>query len=214
MMGDHDDSLLPPSRGDFAPTPSGLTPNTRSEAEAALTLNSSLQTESAAPTTPLPSYSGNMQSFMGVGGGNENVDGTDEAQKAYSKPPGPLRTSSTNYEKALLEARKQSSASSDLISPTTSNDPTNIIDENKVASPTATTPFPAPGQGVVPLNPMVPKGQGEAVKRAKPTGMTLGELGRQPSFNQQDFKHLHASGLMVPPKPDAGYDSGVEGTQK
>lgn len=211
-MGDTNDLLLPPSSGDFTPaTPSGLTPNTRSEAEAALTLNSSLQTESAAPTTPLPSHADNMQPGMGVGGGHGNVDGTDEAQQAYNRPPGPIRASSANYEKALREARKQSSASSNIISPTVSTDSTSILNENKVASPiSATTPFPAPGQGVVPLNPPLNKGQSDTIKKSKPPGMTLGLSGRQPSFKEQDIKHLYASTLMVPVKDDAGYNSGTE----
>lgn len=214
-MGDTHDSLLPPSIGDFAPaTPSGLTPNTRSEAEAALTLNSSLQTESAAPTTPLPPRQDNMQSYIGVGGGDEYVDAADEAQKAYSRPPGPIRASSTNYEKALLEARKQS-ASSNTLSSTGSADSTSILDENKVSSPVPiTTPFPAPGQGVVPLNPPIGKAQSDVIKKAKPSGMTLGALGRQPSFKEQDIKHVYASTLMVPVKDDPGYNSGAEETTK
>jgi hypothetical protein len=155
-----------------------------------------------------------MQPYMGVGGVNESVDGTDEAQKAYSRP-GPIRTSSANYEKALREARKQSSASSSTLSPTASTDSTSILDENKVASPvTTTTPFPAPGQGVVPLNPPIGKGQSDVIKKAKPTGMTLGTLGRQPSFKEQDIKHVYASNLMVPVKDDPGYNSGTEETTK
>lgn len=79
------------------------------------------------------------------------------------------------------------------------------------ASPMAAAPFPPPGQGVVPLHTGVGTGQAEAVRRAKPTGMNLGELGRQPSFNEQDLKHLYSAAWMKPPeKEDKGYGSGTE----
>ena len=81
---------MPPSQGSFAaPTPSGLTPNTRSEAEAIFDFNAMQQTDSAAPTE----------------------DGLNEAQRAYKRPGGPIRASSMNYERALAAIRGQASAS-------------------------------------------------------------------------------------------------------
>jgi hypothetical protein len=42
--------------------------------------------------------------------------------------------------------------------------------------------------------------------------MKLGDLGRQPSWSQQDYKHIYSAPLMNPPKnDDAGYSSGMEG---
>jgi len=200
-MGDNLE--LPPSTGTFTPgTPSGLTPNTRSEAEAALTLNSIAQTDSAAPTTPLTS-SENMPPM-----GEESMT---EAQKAWRKPAGPIRTSSTNYVTALAEAHKDPSLSSVLSSDSMSASGRSITGET-VASPTSTgtAAFPPPGQGVVPLHTGVGTGQAEAIKRAKPTGLSLGALGRQQSWNAQDLKHVYSANLMVPVK-DAGYESGAEG---
>lgn len=217
-MGDAQPTLLPPSSGTFTPaTPSGLTPNTRSEAEAALTHNITTQTDSAAPTTPLPTGAHNMYPYMGAGGGNTlegEADGVDEAQRAYRRPAGPLRTSSTHYEAALREARKQSSASSNLSADTSPTSPTNILGEGKVASPiTSTIPFPPPGQGVVPLHSGVGAGQTEAVKKARPHGLSLGHLGRQPSWSEQDMKHIYTAGLMAKVEGDAGYASGAEGKE-
>ncbi|PSN70719.1 hypothetical protein BS50DRAFT_485741 [Corynespora cassiicola Philippines] len=193
-MGDARPSLLPPSRGSFTPaTPSGLTPNTRSEAEAALTLNSVSQTDSAAPTTPLAPGTAYIIS---------------EAQRAYRRPPGPLRTSSTNYEQALKKAHEEVSASSDLSADTKS--PVNLVG-GPVGSPTASVPFPPPGQGVVPLHSGVGMQQAEALKRAKPRGMSLGSLARQQSWNEQDMRHVYTAALMGEVKGDAGYSSGTEG---
>ncbi|CAI6235068.1 unnamed protein product [Periconia digitata] len=80
--------LLPTNTLAGAITPSGLTPTTRSEAEAALTHNTSTQTDSAAP--PFSTTSTNPR--------RTNL----------------IRASSTHYEAALQEAHDQASASSDL----------------------------------------------------------------------------------------------------
>lgn len=214
-MGDAQATLLPPARGSFTPaTPSGLTPNTRSEAEAALTHNSMAQTDSAAPTTPLRTLHENMYSGMRPSGGRAHVDdvddGTTEAQKAYRRPAGPIRTSSTNYETALRESHRQASVASDLSADTMA--PVDYTDKAKVESPVSTTlPFPPPGQGVVPLHPGVGSGQAEVVKRARPTGLSLGDLSRKQSWSQQDMRHMLQGQLMSPIKGDAGYDSGTEG---
>jgi hypothetical protein len=195
-MGDTSDSLLPPSTQDpLTPaTPSGLTPNTRSEAEAALSLNSTSQTDSAAPTTPLP-----------------HTENGNEAQKAYRHPLGPIRTSSTNYEAALRDAHKQASASSDM-STDTAVPMTDMTNLTKVDSPLSSTmPFPPPGQGVVPLHTGIGSGQSDVVKKVRPSGLTLGDLGRQMSWSEQDRRHLMQGGLMSAIKEDAGYGSGHEG---
>jgi len=121
-------SLLPPQPdATFAdPTPSGLTPSTRSEAEAIFFQNATKQTDSAAPDPSLT---------------------VDEARAAYRRP-GVLRTSSANYERALKMSHGQGSASSDLAAD--SGTPENMAGAGTVTSPTQSSSFPAPGQGVVP----------------------------------------------------------------
>jgi len=179
-------SLLPPSDGDFAmATPSGLTPGTRSEAEEAFALNATAQTDSAAP---------------------DPVTLT-EAQKAYRRPGIP-RTSSTNYENALLRA-KEASASSEMSTDTVTDE--NVTGTGTVMSPTGSTPFPPPGQGVVPLNyGHVGASQGEPVKKTRSRGLSLSGLARQQSWSEQDFKQVYNSKLVEETKNDGGYGTGAE----
>jgi len=181
-------------------TPSQLTPNTRSEAEAALTANSAAQTDSAAPTTPLPdaaarfeatyALAGRGRGFMTAntdGGGAENPNGAasavDEAKLAYRRPPNPTRTGSSNYAEALRA----------------SAEPGTMLPEAII-----------PEKGVVPLKTGVGEGQAEAVKRVRPTGLSLGDLGRKQSWSTQDFKHIHSERLMAKGEGDAGYSSAAE----
>jgi hypothetical protein len=183
-MGDAE----PPSRlelphrssNNFPGTPSGLTPNTRSEAEAALTLNSTIQTESAAPTTPLP-----INNIMAWDGTKDYEENMTEAQKAWRKPAGLVRTSSTNYATALAEAQKEPSLQSVLSNDSVTESGRDITGAETVASPisTTTSAFPPPGQGVVPLHTGVGTGQAQAINRAKPSGLSLGTLARQQSWN-------------------------------
>lgn len=88
-----------------------------------------------------------------------------------------------------------------------------------IASPTSATPspFPAvldsidPKQGVVPLNPGIGQGQQEAVKKARGRGLSLGMLGRQQSWSEQDMKHVYSAGWMGEVKGEGvatGYESG------
>lgn len=185
-------SLLPPSDGTFGvPTPSGLTPNTRSEAEAALTHNSIAQTDSAAPDPA-----------------SITENGTDEAQRAYRRP-GVARTSSTNYENALRRAQ-EASVSSNMSTDTDRAD--NVTGAEVVASPTSSvTPFPPPGQGVVPLNyGAVGATQGDAIKKTRSRGLSLSSLAQQQGWNEQDFRRVYSSDLMEEPsKNEAGYSSGL-----
>ncbi|KAF2654872.1 hypothetical protein K491DRAFT_716751 [Lophiostoma macrostomum CBS 122681] len=227
-MGDATSTLLPPSTGTFTPgTPSALTPNTRTEAEAALTHNTIAQTDSAAPTTPL-AYGGNGSSSFPPG--SDSADKLTEAQRSYRRPAGPLRTSSTNYEKARLEALGQDSVSSDVSletrlsrtdesTTTTTTSTSGAGTGTGIASPTSATPspFPAvldsidPKQGVVPLNPGIGQGQQEAVKKARGRGLSLGMLGRQQSWSEQDMKHVYSAGWMGEVKGEGvatGYESG------
>jgi hypothetical protein len=188
-------TLLPPSDGTFGvPTPSGLTPNTRSEAEKAFFQNSLAQTDSAAPD----------QSVM------------DEAHQAYRRPGIP-RTSSTNYENALRNAHHQSSVSSDMSAHTdVPGEATgNATGEATTASPTSTTPFPQAGQGVVPLNyGSVSAGQADAVKKSRSRGLSLGGLARQQSWNEQDYKRLYNADLLSDVnKDEGGYDSVARDTK-
>ncbi|KAF2503201.1 hypothetical protein BU16DRAFT_533464 [Lophium mytilinum] len=190
-------------------TPSQLTPNTRSEAEAALTANSQAQTDSAAPTTPLPdaaarfeaihalaaSKSGYMAaSTDGAGEKTQGRDGADdEAKLAYRRAP--ARTSSSNYAEALVGAG---------MSPVPHTSA--VYEEPGRMSPDSI----AAGKGVVPLKTGVGEGQAEAVKRAKPVGLKLGDLGRKQSWSPEDFKHVYSERLMVKGNEDPGYSSTVE----
>jgi hypothetical protein len=185
-MSNSPNNLLPPSAGDFGiATPSGLTPGTRSEAEAAFTLNAEAQTDSAAPDPTLT-----------------------EAQTAYRRPGIP-RASSYNYENAIRRAQ-QSSVSSDLSTTTEASE--NISGAGTVASPPlANTPFPPPGQGVVPLNyGHVGAAQGDTMKKTRSRGLSLSALARQQSWNEEDFKHVYSTQLVEETKIDAGYGSGAE----
>ncbi len=168
------------------PTPSGLTPNTRSEAEAIFFQNATKQTESAAPD---PSIA------------------TDEARRAYRRPD-MVRASSANYERALRMAHAQSSASSDL---GTNNEYSyNIAGSANVASPSQSSPFPAPGQGVVPDYSAVGLSHGDSLKKTRSRGLSLGALAQQQSWNEQDYKRLYNADLMAEVKQNSGYDSGTE----
>lgn len=186
-------TLLPPSDGDIGVrTPSGLTPETRSEAEAALTLNSIAQTDSAAPDPALLA--------------DDNIS---EAQKAYRRP-GVARTSSTNYEKALKRAQEVS-ASSNMSTNTDGAD--NITGAEVTASPASSTiPFPPPGQGVVPLNyGTVGATQGDAIKKTRSRGLSLSSLAQQQGWNEQDFRRVYSSDLLEEPNEnEAGYSSGPD----
>jgi len=199
-------SLMPPTEGSFlssgAFTPSGLTPNTRSEAEAAFMSNSTVMTDAAAPDPRL-------LPLTGAGGSNERSDdGVDEAHKAYRRP-GVARTSSTNYENALKRA-KEASVSSNM-SVDSVSDGTAV--SQTVASPASTTtPFPTPGQGVVPLNygsSPVGAAQSDSVKKTRSRGLSLTSLAQQQGWNEQDYKRVYSADLMEEdPENAAGYGSG------
>ncbi|XPT01222.1 hypothetical protein M3J09_010362 [Ascochyta lentis] len=178
---------LPPSDAEFGdPTPSGLTPNTRSEVEEAFFQNTLKQTDSAAPDSSAV---------------------TDEARTAYRRP-GVVRASSHNYEKALKLAHAQNSVSSDLS--THAESPQNITDDATVASPPQSSPFPAPGQGVVPDYSGVGLAQGDALKKSRSRGLSLGALAQQQTWNEQDYKRLYNADLMSDAKQSAGYASGTQ----
>lgn len=68
----------------------------------------------------------------------------------------------------------------------------------------------------MPLKIGIGAGQAEALKRARPTGLSLGHLARQQSWSEQDMKHVYSQSLMVvdgATAEDAGYSSAgpVEG---
>lgn len=182
---------LPTSDAGFGdPTPSGLTPNTRSEVEEAFFQNTLKQTDSAAPD---PSTA------------------TDEARVAYRRP-GVVRTSSANYERALKMAHAQSSVSSDLSTHTES--PENVTNGATAASPSQSSPFPLPGQGVVPDYGAVGLQQGDAIKKSRSRGLSLGALAQQQTWSEQDYKRLYNADLMSEVKKDDGYGSGAESKSK
>jgi hypothetical protein len=76
----------------------------------------------------------------------------------------------------------------------------------------STTPFPPPGKGVVPLNYNSPSpvgaAQGDALKKTRSRGLSLGGLAQQQGWNEQDFKRVYSVDLLEEPKNDAGYGSG------
>lgn len=177
---------LPQSDAFGDPTPSGLTPSTRSEAEAIFFQNATKQTESAAP---------------------DSSSATDEARAAYRRP-GVVRASSANYEKALQMAHAQSSASSDLAPSGETLE--NITGSTQVASPPQSSPFPAPGQGVVPDYSAVGLARGDSLTKSRSRGLSLGALAQQQSWSEQDYKRLYNADLMGEVKGNPGYDSGAE----
>jgi hypothetical protein len=79
-----------------------------------------------------------------------------------------------------------------------------------VKSPVNGIAFPPPGQGVVPPYDRIGSGQAEVVKKARNRGLSLGQLGRAPSWNEQDMKHVLQGQLMEEVPGGAGYDSSVE----
>jgi hypothetical protein len=200
---------MPPTEGSFlssgAFTPSGLTPNTRSQAEVAFTQNSLTQTDSAAPDPRLlpltAAGSGNPPPSAG--------DGPSEAHQAYRRP-GVARASSTNYESALKRA-KEASASSNL---SVGSEVSDVTTGTTVASPSsASGPFPPPGQGVVPLNYGSPAGvgvsQGDSIKKTRSRGLSLSGLAQQQGWSEQDFKRVYSADLLAEePENAAGYVSG------
>lgn len=147
-----------------------------------------------------------------LGAGSEMDDlSMTEAQHAYHRPMGPIRTSSTNYQQALLQARERSSVSSNMSDTIGSPTSTTLATSPTTSTPSLSVTFPQPGQGVVPLNPGISAGQAEVVRKAKPSGLSLGELGRQQSWKEQDRRHVYSQGLMAEVRGDAGYSSGNEG---
>jgi hypothetical protein len=149
---------------------------------------------------------------MALDGTKKHEEIMTEAQKAWRKPAGLIRTSSTNYATALAEAQKEPTLQSILSNDSMTESGRDITGAEMVASPTstATSAFPPPGQGVVPLHTGVGSGQAQAINRAKPSGLSLGTLARQQSWNAQDLKHVYSANLMVPVTSEAGYASEAE----
>ncbi|OCK74162.1 hypothetical protein K432DRAFT_430190 [Lepidopterella palustris CBS 459.81] len=251
-------------------TPSQLTPNTRSEAEAALAANALQQTDSAAPTTSLLNTDAEAVAGAGVGssgwpgsvvpGGAGEKAGTgkngdeDQAKAAYRRPLYQTRTSSSNYAAALMEAARRSGVvvgpgsdntnttpanatnGAGALSISTASDtttPSNITNaigalsmspsSISTSSPLATTTSPLATENenfpppIAPPNTSIGMGQWEVVNKVRPTGLSLGSLGRQPSWNEQDMKHVYSQpwiGNIRESEGDtAGYSSAVEGSE-
>jgi hypothetical protein len=128
----------------------------------------------------------------------------DEAKLVYRRPPNPTRTSTSNYAEALR-------ASSGISAVETAASAA-VVEPRITMSPVTTSPT----QGVVSLNPTnvgVGAGQAEAVRRARPVGLSLGDLERKQSWNEQDFKHIYSERLMVKESEDPGYSSAQEGSK-
>ena len=79
-----------------------------------------------------------------------------------------------------------------------------------VTSPTQSSSFPAPGQGVVPNYSAVGLAQGDSLKKSRSRGLSLGALAQQQSWSEQDLKRMYNADLMEEVKKDPGYDSGTE----
>ena len=189
-------------------TPSQLTPNTRSEAEAALSANSTQQTDSAAPTTPLPTSSSAAAHLPST----DSDSALDAARAAYRRPPNPIRTSTSNYAAALAAATSSPTSATSPVSPLASASASAAAAAAATALPASPLPVDA-AHGVVPLT-GIGAGQAEAVRRVQPTGLSLGHLGRQQSWSEQDMKHVYSQRLMVPDGgavEDAGYSSAGPG---
>jgi hypothetical protein len=105
-------------------------------------------------------------------------------------------------------AHAQSSVSSDLSTHTET--PENVTDGVTVASPSQSSPFPAPGQGIVPDYSAVGLSQGDTLKKSRSRGLSLGALAQQQSWSPEDYKRLYNADLMSEVKKDAGYASGSE----
>lgn len=175
-------SLLPPSDGSHLEDI--LTPTTRTEAEAALTENSIRQTDAAGPDPTVLAE-----------------DRGSEAQKAYRRP-GVARASSTNYENALKRAQ-QASVSSDMSTDSTGTD--GLTGEGGASSD-----FPPPGQGVVPLSyGAVGATSGDTIKKTRSRGLSLSTLAQQQGWSEQDYKRVYNSELVTEPKEHSGYGSGA-----
>lgn len=181
-------SLGLPQSDEFGdPTPSGLTPNTRSEAEEIFFQNALKQTESAAPDSTLA---------------------TDEARAAYRRP-GVVRASSANYERALKMALAQGSTSSDLATQTES--PENATGSPQVTSPSQSSAYPVQGQGVVPDYSAVGLARDDNLKsKSRSRGLSLGALAQQQNWSEQDYKRFYNADLVSEVKASPGYNSGVE----
>ncbi|OCK99830.1 uncharacterized protein K441DRAFT_652059 [Cenococcum geophilum 1.58] len=191
-----------------AGTPSQLTPNTRSEAEAALSANSTQQTDSAAPTTPAPTSSSAAAHIPST----DSDSALDAARAAYRRPPNPIRTSTSNYAAALVAATTSPTSAASPVSPLASASASAAAAAAATVLPASPLPVDA-AHGVVPLT-GIGAGQAEAIRRAQPTGLGLGRLGRQQSWSEQDMKHVYSQRLMVPDSgiaEDAGYSSAGPG---
>lgn len=55
----------------------------------------------------------------------------------------------------------------------------------------------------------ISSGQAEVVKKARNRGLSLSQLGRQQSWNEQDMKHM-LQGQLMDQVNGRGYDSGPE----
>lgn len=156
--------------------------------------NTTTQTDSAAPDPASLTENGS----------------TTEAHQAYRRPS-IARTSSTNYQDALKRAQ-QASVSSEMSAE--SEVPDNTTRETVASPASSSIPFPAPGQGVVPLNyGSVGATATDPIKKTRSRGLSLSGLAQQQGWNEQDYKRVFNSGLMEDPKNDAGYGEGSEQKQ-
>ncbi|KAF2837213.1 hypothetical protein M501DRAFT_1018124 [Patellaria atrata CBS 101060] len=202
-----DQSRLGPSRTEsFLPTPSGLTPNTRTEAEAAFTANAEYQTESAAPTTPLvDGTSDGIQSPRTITSTKPPLPSPSTTRR----PPIPTRSGSNYLDAAARYTEDTGESTAAFTGPGGDVDPVlvpGIAPGLSTALPTqSTTDLPSRSGGAVPSLPTGPDGavsppmspvgaSGGSLRRdSKPS---LAQLGRQGSWNSQDLKRQLMGGML------------------
>lgn len=173
-------SLLPPS--DMSHLDDALTPTARTEAEAALTQNSITQTDAAGPDPTVLAE-----------------DGGSDGHKAYRRP-GVARASSANYENALKRAQ-QASVSSNMSADS-------VATESLTGDTGASSAFPLPGHGVLPLNyGAVTAIAGESVRKTRSRGLSLSQLAQQQGWSEEEYKRVYNSDLPLESKGGAGYGS-------
>jgi hypothetical protein len=187
-----------------------LTPNTRSEAEAALSANSAFQTDAAAPTTPLvpapvfkPASAATEASSTGVESPElqqQQLPAADEGGRRGSlgqRPPVPTRSSS-NYLNAL-------GASGSV-------DPAEALVEEDAAT-AASANAPSATKEVADRTVGASSAEDDAVGEAEtsPTGWRP-RTDRKQSWSHQDMRRMMQEKLMgtAPAEGDMGYDSATD----
>lgn len=168
------------------PTPSLLTPNTRSEAEAAFASNTALQTDSAAPTTP-GIEAEKLARLVAQDGDIGDVEA--------GRRPVPQRRTTNNYIDAMVASAG---------GPETGGTAGNTEEESKSPAPASVPTAGGEGKAESAASGVASDivGTGEKMPKA---------FTRQQSWNQQDLKReWHLKQKLMEKGDDVGYDSATE----